>query len=160
MVLTPNSLQVNPRNYKCGVTSYYLLKAADGLTVDDTDLKNAVEAANKKAEAAEKAAKLAQQKLFSTERPTVRGIKSAKKRYAKFTWKKVSGADGYVIQYGTNAQFKRAKSLTIKKGTATSKVFKKLKSRKKYYMRVRAYKYFDGKKVYTKYSAKKSVRVK
>ncbi len=78
----------------------------------------------------------------------------------KVSWKKVSGADGYVIQYASNSKLKGAKKVTVKKGTATVQTIKRLKSRKKYTFRVRAYKMIDGKKVYAKYSGKKSVRVK
>ena len=140
-----------------------LIKAADGLTVDRTDMQNAIQAANQKADAAKQAADAAQKALektrFSARSVSIRKAVSTKKKRAQITWKKVTGADGYVIQYGTNSKFKRAKSITVKKGTTTTKLFKKLKSRKKYFVRVKAYKYFDGKKVYTKYSAKKSVRV-
>ena len=50
--------------------------------------------------------------------------------------------------------------MTIKKGTTLSKPVKKLKSGKKYYFRVRAYKAIGGKKVYTGYSNKKSINIR
>lgn len=141
-----------------------LIKAADGLTVDKTAMKNAIQAASQNAEAARQAAESAKQELekakFSARSVSIRKVASAKKKRAQVTWKKVSGADGYVIQHSTNSKFKHAKSVTIKKGTAATKLFKKLKSGKRYFVRVKAYKHFDGKKIYTRYSAKKSVRVR
>ena len=50
--------------------------------------------------------------------------------------------------------------MTIKKDTTISKTVKKLKSGKKYYFRVRAYKTIGGKKVYTGYSNKKSIKIR
>lgn len=79
---------------------------------------------------------------------------------AKITWKKVEGAEGYVIQYAQKANFKGAKTVTVKKGTAVSRIIKKLTSGKTYYVRVKAYKTTAGEKIYTLTSAKKRVRVK
>ena len=69
----------------------------------------------------------------------------------------MSGAKGYVVQYATNKKFKKAKTLKI---TTTSKLIKGLTKNKTYYVRVRAYKKFSKKTVYTKYSAVKSVKIK
>lgn len=45
-------------------------------------------------------------------------------------WKKVSGVNGYQIQYSTSSKFKKAKKITIKKAKITSKTIKKLKAKK------------------------------
>lgn len=75
-------------------------------------------------------------------------------------WKKVSGVTGYQVQYSTNSSFKNAKSATVKGASKTSKKISGLKKGKKYYVRVRAYKTVNGKKVYGSWSAKKSIKVK
>ena len=72
-------------------------------------------------------------------------------------WKKASNADGYQIQYALNKKFKKAKSKTVK---STSVTIKKLKKKKTYFVRVRAYKAVDGKKVYGKWSSVKKVKIK
>ena len=54
---------------------------------------------------------------------------------------------------------KSAKKKNVKASTISLTV-KNLKKGKKYYVRVRAYKTINGQKVYTKYSAKKTVTVK
>jgi hypothetical protein len=67
-------------------------------------------------------------------------VTSPKKKTIKVTWKKVSNATGYQIQYAGNAKFtKKLKTITIKKNTTTSKKIAKLAKGKKYYVRVRAY---------------------
>lgn len=98
-------------------------------------------------------------KEFKASRVKIKSVKAQKKK-AKVTWKKVSGAEGYVIQYATRSSFRKAKKVTVKKASATAKIIKRLTSKRTYYVRVRAYKTVDGRKIYTKYSAKKKVRVK
>lgn len=84
-------------------------------------------------------------------------VKNVKKKSMKITWKKVSGANGYQVAYGTKSNFKGAKKKATKK---TSLTVKKLKKKKTYYVRVRAYKTVDGSKVYGAWSAKKKVKIK
>ncbi|MEE0419496.1 MAG: glycosyl hydrolase [Lachnospiraceae bacterium] len=127
------------------------------LAAAKAEAEKAVKEAEAKVAAAE--AKLAKVQ-FSNTKTSIKAVKSTKKKQVKVSWKKVSGADGYVIQYASNSKLKGAKKVTVKKGTATVQTIKRLKSRKKYTFRVRAYKMIDGKKVYAKYSGKKSVRVK
>lgn len=64
---------------------------------------------------------------------------------------------GYQIQYATNKKFKKAKKKTVK---STFVTLKKLKKKKTYFIRIRAYKIADGKKVYGKWSSVKKVKVK
>lgn len=101
-----------------------------------------------------------QAETFKVQKVTITAAKSKKKKTAKITWKKVDGAEGYVIEYALKANFKKAKTVTIRKGTAGSRTLKKLKSRKSYYVRVKAYKTVNGKKIYTGTGTKKKVRVK
>lgn len=90
-------------------------------------------------------------------------VASAKagKKSVKVTWKKVKGIKGYQIQYSTNKKFKKGnKTITVKSAKSTSATIKKLKSKKKYYVRMRTYKIVNGKKVYSAWSKAKSVKVK
>lgn len=100
----------------------------------------------------------------SNQRPKRTKIIKLIKRRRRFTvkWKKVKGVKGYQIQYSTKKSFKKKyrKTVYVKKAKTVKKTVKKLKSGKKYYVRVRAYKVVDGKKIFAKWSAKKSVRVK
>lgn len=78
-------------------------------------------------------------------------------------WKKLSGANGYMIKIGTNKKI--TKNIKIYKTQKNKKVIKKLKSNKKYYVKVRAYKtYKNGygayDYVYGKWSAVKSKKTK
>ncbi len=86
--------------------------------------------------------------------------KNVKKKSVKLTWKKVSGANGYVIYRSTkkNKGFKKIKTIT--KAKTVKYTNKKLKKGKTYYFKIRAYKTVNGKKVYSKYTSVKKVKIK
>lgn len=73
-------------------------------------------------------------------------------------WKKVKKADGYQLQYSTNKKFSKKKSVAINKVKTVKKTIKNLKLDKTYYFRIRTFKKQGGKKVYSKFSAKKSIK--
>ena len=81
-------------------------------------------------------------------------LKSPKKKQLKVTWKKIKGAK-YQVQYSLKKSMKKANLKNTKKNKI---VLKKLKSNKKYYIRVRAYKTVNGKTYPGKWS-KKAVKV-
>ena len=79
----------------------------------------------------------------------------------KIKWKtKDAQVSGYQVQYSTKSSFSSAKTVTVSGKSKSSKTVKKLKSKKKYYVRVRTYKTVDGKKIYSSWSAKKTVKTK
>lgn len=81
----------------------------------------------------------------------------AKKKAMVVKCKKASKAKKYEVQYSLKKNFKKSKVKTTKKAKIT---IKKLKSGKKYYVRVRGF-FMNGKtKVYGPYSAKKVVKIK
>lgn len=87
--------------------------------------------------------KKAAKKVTITVNPkSVTGLKavSTSPKKVKVSWKKSSNITGYEIQYSTKKNFKGAKSVTVKGAKASSKVISKLSSKKKYYVRIRAYK--------------------
>lgn len=86
-------------------------------------------------------------------------IKKAKKSL-KVTWSEQKNVKGYLLQYATNKKFKKAKKLVVKGGKKTSKTIKKLKARKKYYVRIRTYNVVNGKKVYSSWSKVKIEKTK
>lgn len=75
-------------------------------------------------------------------------------------WKKVNGVTKYQVQYAANSKFKKAKTVDVKGSKATSKTVKKLKSKKKYYIRVRTAKKKNNKYYYSSWSKCKSVTTK
>lgn len=96
-------------------------------------------------------------KVTAPARASIKSLKKGKKK-VKVKIKKVSGAKGYQIQYSTKKSFKGKKSVYV---TSRTKTIKKLKSKKTYYFRVRAYKLNGKKKVYSKkWSKVKKVKVK
>ncbi|WP_022762420.1 MULTISPECIES: CAP domain-containing protein [unclassified Butyrivibrio] len=81
------------------------------------------------------------------------------KRSFSISWDKVSGASKYEIQYATNKKFSDAKTKTFA-GSKSSAKIKKLKSGKKYFVRIRCYKNIYGMKVYSGWSKTKKIKVK
>ncbi len=125
------------------------------------ETEKALAEAQAKLEAAEKeaaAAKLAQKKA-EAKNYTVKNFKvTVKNRKFTVKYSKNKKADGYQIQY----KLKTAKKYTnLKKATAKLKATtKKLKKGKVYQFRARTYTLVDGKKVYGKWTAVKSVKCK
>ena len=83
-------------------------------------------------------------------------LKAGKKSFTAKT-KKLSGINGYQIRYSVKKNMKKSKTVTTKK---TSKTVKKLISKKKYYVQVRAYKTVNGKKVFSSWSKVKNITTK
>ena len=91
----------------------------------------------------------------------VKGLKlKAGKKKVTVTYKKVSGATSYKVTYSTSKKFKKAKTATVKSGKTVKKTISKLKSKKTYYVKVRAVKKVKGKSYTGKWSAVKKVKVK
>lgn len=81
---------------------------------------------------------------------------SAKKKL-QVTYKAVSNVSGYQVAYSTSKKFSTKKTKKIY--TSKSKVtLSKLNAKKKYYVKVRAYKISNGKKVFGTWSGVKTVK--
>lgn len=99
-------------------------------------------------------------KVTKPKKTSLKKLSKGKKQFT-VTWSKVSGVKGYQIQYSADKKFKKNnKSVTVTKQKTTKATVKKLKSNKKYYVRVRTYKTVNGKKVYSSWSKVKSVKTK
>lgn len=90
---------------------------------------------------------------------------SSSKKKVTVKWKKqVSQTNGYQLQYSLNSNFKSAKLLNVTNNKVTSKSISNLKSKKKYYVRIRTYKNVkvNGKstKLYSTWSKSLNVKVK
>ena len=88
--------------------------------------------------------------------------KSKRKGQVKMKWKKVSGSDGYQVQWSRSRSFSRKKTIYAYGKTKTLDYG--LKSKKKYFIRVRAYKEGNSANnyqyVYGNWSKVKKVKVK
>lgn len=90
---------------------------------------------------------------------SIKSAKSSSKKKITVKWSSQS-ASGYQIQWSTTKNFsKNYKSVTVGSGTK-SKTIKTAKSKKKYYVRVRACKTLGKTKYYGKWSSVKAVNVK
>ena len=92
--------------------------------------------------------------------PVIKSVTNKKGNKVKIVLKKkIAGADGYQVAYSTNRSFKKSVKKVNFKGT--SKTISKLRKKKTYYIKVRAYqKNASGKKVYSKYSKVKKIKIK
>ncbi|MGN0528156.1 MAG: GH25 family lysozyme [Eubacterium sp.] len=101
--------------------------------------------------------------LYFTIKPKATSISSVSAKSKGFTvkWKKQSTqVTGYQIQYSTSSKFTSPKYVTVSSYKTTSKTISKLKSKKKYYIRIRTYKTVSGTKYYSSWSKAKSVTTK
>ena len=97
-------------------------------------------------------------KVVAPARVRVRA-KALKGKKAKVNLKKVAQASGYEIMYSTNMNFTKKATKKVST-TKLTKTIRKLKKKKTYYIKARAYK-LDGKtKVYGKWSLIKKVVIK
>ena len=90
----------------------------------------------------------------------ISSVKNSAKKTMTVKWAKAKSGTGYQVQYGLKKNFSGAKTVKIKKLGTTSKKIKKLKKGKTYYVRVRVYKTVGSKTLYSKWSAKKSIKIK
>lgn len=93
--------------------------------------------------------------------PKATSIASLKVASKGFTvkWKKVSYASGYQVQYSTSKTFKSKKTVKVS-SSKVSTTIKNLSSKKKYYVRVRAYRKVGDIYTYTSWSTVKTVTTK
>lgn len=95
---------------------------------------------------------------IAPQKASLKSVKSTSAKKAKVVVKKAPGkVTGYQIKYATNSKFKNAKTKYTKKTTYT---LSSLKSKKTYYVKVRAYKTVSGKNIYGAYSKTIKVKVK
>lgn len=129
----------------------------DAITKANKDKKKADEEAKKKAEEAKKKAIAKEKAKVKATKITGLKVKAGKKKMT-VTWKKNTKVfGGYQIQYKVG---KKAKTIKIKKASIAKKVIKKLKSKKKYTVKVRGFKKVGGVLVYGKWSAAKKAKIK
>ncbi len=100
-------------------------------------------------------------KLYYNIKPAqskVTSLRSPKKKAIKLKWKRDKVVDGYQILVSYNKNFKKkAKTVIIKKNSVTAKTVTGLKSGKRCYVKMRAYKLVEGKKLYGKCSKTRSI---
>lgn len=91
----------------------------------------------------------------------ITSLKSTKAKTFEVKWKKDKKASGYIIEYSTDKKFKKnVKKNVVSKNKTVSKKITKLKSGKKYYVRVCTYKNSHGKRVQGNYSKVRTVKIR
>ena len=123
-------------------TYYYKVKAytQSGTTVAASEFSNVIKAKT------------------ALTKPVVKAKKKSKTSI-NVSWKKVSGASGYQVQYSLKKK-SGYKSVTINKKNAKSYTLKKLESKKTYYVKVRAFRKVKSKKRYSSWSKVTTVKLR
>ena len=96
----------------------------------------------------------------SIAKPKLNSAKSTSKKKIKASWSKVGGASGYQVMWSTYKNFSKNYKTKSVKAKSLSKTVTAAQSKKTYYVRVRAYKTINGKKVYSQWSNTKRVKTK
>lgn len=96
----------------------------------------------------------------SISKPKLNSAKSTSKKKIKASWSKVGGASGYQVMWSTYKNFSKNYKTKSVKAKYSSKTVTTAQSKKTYYVRVRAYKTINGKKVYSQWSSTKKVKTK
>lgn len=98
------------------------------------------------------------QKAEKPGRPAIKKLKNKSANKVKVVLsKEVDGADGYQVAYAVKSSMKGKK---IKSFKGTSVTIKRLKRKKTYYFRVRAFVKKDGKTVYGSWGKKRRIKVR
>ena len=105
--------------------------------------------------------KVANTKIIAALKPAAPSITKLSGTRKAFTakWSKKSYT-GYEMRYSRYSSMKSPKTLRFTSSKTVSKKVTRLKAKKRYYVQVRSYKTVNGKRVYSNWSAKKSVKTK
>lgn len=93
-------------------------------------------------------------------KPKKVSAKNAGRKKVLIRWQNTSQDVYYVVYRSTKKNSGYKKIATVKNRYATSYIDKKVKRKKTYYYKVRAYATADGKKLYSNYTSPKKVRTK
>ena len=97
---------------------------------------------------------------MTVKQPKIKRVKSVKRRQITVYWNNDKSVTGYQIRIARNKTM-TADRKTIKVSSKRSVyTVKKLRSKKTYYVRIRAYKKVNGKTYYSRWSVLKRVKVK
>ena len=91
---------------------------------------------------------------------SLKSVKSPAKSNLAITWKKLSKVTGYHVQFSAKSNFKKETIERKFKQKVTKTKVRPLKSKKKYYVRMRPYTKSGSKMYYGKWSKVKSVKIK
>lgn len=137
-----------PATMEVDYVRWYRDKTAEELAAEKA------EEENKKATAVTTAAA---KKVTKPKKVKITRAKNIKKRKISLKYKKVKGAKGYQIRWCDNKKFR---GYLQKRTTKTSYTLKKLRKKKTYSIKVRAYKLSGKRKVYGAWSKVKRVKIR
>lgn len=100
--------------------------------------------------------------ISKPEKISIKSLSTNKKKHSiTLKWNKAKNANGYQIYYSKNKKFNNnIKKININGANINSYTLNKLKKGKRYYIKIRAYKYVGNKKLYGNWSNIKSIKCK
>ncbi len=88
----------------------------------------------------------------------ISSVSNSANNKATVKWKKQAGITGYQIQYSTKKDYSKAKTVSANT-TAVSKVLSGLTKNSTYYVRIRSFKTVGNERLYSAWSASKSIKI-
>lgn len=141
-IQNPGTISFTDRNLKTGTKYSYRIRAY--MIVGSLEIEGSNSAVVSKTPALQKS--------------KIKSAKKSGKANIVVKWSKVAGASGYKVYRSTKKAGKYKKISTIKKGSTVKLMDKKLKKKKTYYYKIRAYRNVNGKKIYSQFTSIKKVR--
>lgn len=138
---------------------YIVVKRTDGDAIDDDKTSTVPLTATSKPQN-KPAENIQKKKITKPSKITNVKLKNKKSKKIFVSWKKKAGASGYQIQYALNKKFTKKKKSVNATKNKYSKTIIGLKKKKTYYVRVRGFKSYKGKKYYGKWSSVKKIKIK
>ncbi len=92
--------------------------------------------------------------------PKIKSVRNSSNGCMTVKWSSVTGATGYELWYSTSPNFKSGVEKKELNASQTSETYSWLTLKKRYYVRIRAFREINGMKEYGKWSSRKSVVIK
>ena len=157
--VTYNGKAQNPAVIVTGYSGARLKKGIDYTVSYKNNIKPGIAAVTVKGTGAAKTEVKKATFKIAPKKMILRTAKAGRKNIT-VTWKKGSYITGYNVQYSLNKSFRSAKNSRVAKDKTTKAVIRNLKSKRKYYVRVRAYKKVGRITIYGSWSKAGSAKVK
>lgn len=91
---------------------------------------------------------------------TINSVSATEKGFTVKLNKQTKKTNGYQIRYSTKSSMKNSKTVSISSNKTITKKISKLKAKTKYFIQVRTFREVNGKKIFSSWSKKKSIKTK
>ncbi len=148
-----------PASMEVDYVRYYVDKTPEDIAAEEAS-KAAEESSKKVEESTQKAEQQSSETSTQPAKPkkaVIKTLRNVKKKKIKLTVKKIKGVSGYKVRYCDNKKFFGYSEKNMKKASIT---IKKLNKKQTYWVKVRAYKKYNGKTISGPWSKVKKIKIK